>query len=105
MNALQIKLATAIAQDTTIDLSKENDGVLYGCGLPDFERVAVSIRCVAKLMRWQCQCLDGSWDWKQFNEDLPSYRDKMTIIDLDVPELRGWLRAFVEHRLELAQAA
>lgn len=102
MNALQLKLACAIAQDSSIDLSHENDDALFGCALPDFQRVHVSLRTVAKQMRWQCQCLDGSWDWKQYNEDLPSYRNKVTIIDLTIPELRAWLVTFAEYRLQFA---
>ncbi len=105
MTTTEIKLATAIAQDRSIDLSKENMDVLCGFGLEDFKTVNVSLRVVAKCMRWQCQCMDGSWDYKQFNEDLPHYKAKVRIIDLNVPELRYWLVTFVKQRMGLLQEA
>ncbi len=101
MTTTEIKLATAIAQDKSIDLSKENDDVLFGIALPDFKTVSVSIRVVAKQMRWQCQCMDGSWDYKEFNEDLPHWKAKVRIIDLNIPELRYWLVRFVQQRMGL----
>jgi hypothetical protein len=94
-----------IARDTSIDLSQENMDVLIGFGLDDFKTVSVPLRVVARCMRWQCLCLDGSWDYKQF-KDLPHYKAKVRILDLSVPELRYWLVTFVQKRLgAIADAA
>ena len=105
MNALEIKLATAIARDRSIDLDNENDEILYGVGCHDFVPVQATLRVVAKLMRYQCTYLNGGWDCKQYNEDLPGYRKNVTIIDLNVPELRAWLVSFVQSRMNQAKAA
>ena len=105
MNAVEIKLATEIARDYSIDVSQENYDVMFGFGCSDFTPITVSLRTVARMMRYQCCCMDGSWDYKQYNEDLPASRKNIRVHDLTVPELRAWLVAFVQQRLGLAQAA
>lgn len=107
MLASELRLALAIAQDRTVDLSAEfHNPILYGFGLPDFEPVTVSLRIVAACIRWQCNCFDGSFDWKQFNADRPHYlRQRIQIADLHDAEATRWLVAFVQSRMHLDQAA
>lgn len=69
MNALELKLARRMAEDQSIDLSNVDDSVLFGFGCPDFQPVEVSIKAIAKCMRWQCCTFAGGWDEKQWNED------------------------------------
>lgn len=103
MNAKEIKLALAMAQDHSIDLSGYDDSILFGFGLPDFVPVVVPLGAVARVMRWQSACLDGSWDWKQFNEDLPSYRKRVRVSDVGRPELEAVITEAA--RLLLSKAA
>jgi hypothetical protein len=62
MTKTEFKAAFKIAQDSTVDLSKVDDGYLFGCGLKDFKPVSVRLVEVAKLLRWQGYRWDGSWD-------------------------------------------
>ena len=80
MNASQIRQAVAIAKDSNIDLSTANDAVLFGCACSDFKPVYVDLNTVAKLMRWQYLCFDGSWDHKLFNDELWAYRKNIKIV-------------------------
>ncbi len=79
MNAKQIKDATKIAQNYSIDLSNANTDILFGFGCPDFKKVTVSLEVVARCMRWQSSQMDGGWDWKQYNEDIPYYKKNVLI--------------------------
>ncbi len=99
MTALEIRMARSIAEDHSIDLSKVNDGVLYGFGLSDFTPVTVPLRAVAKCMRWQCQQWDGGWDEKQFSEDVPCYRRNVTLADLTDTDCERILVAYCQRRL------
>lgn len=101
MTAAELRLALAIAQDYSIDLTAEKGGeALYGFGLPDFPETHVSLRVVASCLRWQCALFNGGWDWKQFNEDRPHYlRKEIQITDLHEPWCRQWLVQFVTAKL------
>lgn len=105
MKPTEIKLATSIARDSSIDLSDVDDGILFGFGLPDFKPVTVSLRVVAKCMRWQCSYVlqkkgGPDWNWEQYNEDLPYYRRNVAIADFTSEDARAWLVEFVTSRLE-----
>lgn len=100
MKALELKLCLKLAQDSSVDLSGVDSGVLYGFGCSDFVPVAVSVKVVAACMRWQCCCFDGSWDWKQYNEDRPYYLKNVELAELTGPEGRAWLANEVRTILE-----
>ena len=68
MNKIEFIDAMRIAKDSTIDLQNDDMDIMYGCGLPDFQPVSVSTRQVARLIRWQAQCFDGTWDSEAVNE-------------------------------------
>jgi hypothetical protein len=87
MNAKEVKLALAIAQNTAIDLSGYPFDHLDGCGLPEFKPVATDLHSVARLMRWQYLCLDGSWDWKLWDEERWIYRDRIRLAVFSEAEL------------------
>ena len=92
MNALEIKLARRMAQDGS-DLSAYDDGVLFGCACSDFVHpVNVALGVVAKMMRWQYLCFDGSWDERLWNEELWVYRNRIRVSDLSSGEVQGWIR-------------
>lgn len=99
MTAFELKLARAIAEDDSIDLSNVNYDALIGFGCADFVPVHVPIRAVARCIRWQCCCFDGSWDDRQWNEDRPFYLKNVNITDLHDHELRGFLVQFCLDRL------
>ena len=80
MNKNEFSLALAMAQDRNIDLSNVDDTHLDGCGLPTFDKVATSIKAVAKLIRWQAQYLNGSWDMDEINNLRNISRRKFEIV-------------------------
>ena len=80
MTKAEFERAFAIARNRTIDLSDVSDAHLYGCALPEFERVATTIGPVAKLIRWQCQCLNGQWDQESLNEMRAIARYKFELV-------------------------
>ena len=66
MTKEQFSRAYNIAVSKT-DLSGVNDEPLYGCGLAEFEPVTTTVEAVAKLLRWQIVCLNGSIDTVELN--------------------------------------
>jgi hypothetical protein len=101
MNKQEIQLAAAMAKDYDIDLSRVDDGVLFGFGCPDFKPVMVSIETVAKCMRWQCSQFNGGWDEKQFNEDLPHYRRNVTLSNLSTETAMEFLQKTVAQSMSV----
>lgn len=99
MNPLELKLARALAEDTAQDLSDADMDILFGFGLPGFQPVTVSLRSIARCMRWQCLCWDGSWDEHQYNEDLPHYRRNVTVADFLREDATKVLVAICQQRL------
>lgn len=68
MNREQFAQATVIAMDSGISLSHVDDGIFLGCGLPGFQPVNVTIRQVARLIRWQCVQFNGELDAREYDE-------------------------------------
>ena len=89
MTAAEFKFCVAVAKDRSVDLSGVDDSALYGFGLPDFVPVHVSIKAVAKCLRWQCCTFAGGWDERQFNEDRPSYLKRIELSDFTPAEAAG----------------
>ena len=53
---------------TNKDLTHVDNNHLYGCGLREFQPVYTSLEAVARLLQWQCQFLDGTWNEEECNE-------------------------------------
>ena len=68
MKLSQFSQAAKIAADLSIDLSDEDDSILFGCGLPGFKPVYVTLRQVAKFIRWQTLCFNGAIDTNEMQE-------------------------------------
>lgn len=69
MNKREFSESLAIAKDSSVDLQKDDMDIFSGFGLPDFPvEVFVTIRQIARLIRWQCFCFDGSIDSYELNE-------------------------------------
>lgn len=89
-----------MAQDSSLDLSAYNFDALCGFGLPDFQPVTVPAGAVARCIRWQCCCFDGSFDWRQYNEDRPFYLRRVELADLTAAELAGIVAPVAQRVLE-----
>jgi len=68
MTLSQFQAAFAIAKDFSRDLSKVDDGILFGFGLSSFKPVHTTLEAVAKLIRWQAYQFNGEWDSEALNE-------------------------------------
>lgn len=62
MNKAEMTQALAIAKNPEINLSNEDISLFDGYGLDDFTPVHVTINQVARVIRWQAQYMDGTWD-------------------------------------------
>lgn len=80
MNKAEMTQALAIAKDNTIDLLNEDISLFDGYGLSDFVPVHVTLRQVARIIRWQAQCLDGTWDANEINQIANKGRKRFMII-------------------------
>lgn len=81
MTLKQQQAAFQIANNFDIDLTDVNDDILFGCGLSDFKPVYVTLKQVAKLMRWQALQLNGEWDSRELNEVNLIGKRKFLILD------------------------
>lgn len=62
------------------DLSGVDDSVLYGCASREFPPVMCNLETLARMIRWQCQMLNGQWDCEALTELHKMCRTKVTII-------------------------
>jgi hypothetical protein len=62
------------------DLSDVDDSPLFGCALPEFDKVHCTLEQVAKLIRWQCQFMFGGWDMTEFDNCAHIAKKKFIII-------------------------
>jgi|GEM_PF-1622239 len=79
MNKAEFQEAYRIACSDQ-DLSDHDIDLLNGFGLPDFKPVCVTIEAVARTIRWQCFCLDGSIDQEALNECQTHFRRRVTVV-------------------------
>lgn len=82
MNKRELNAAVLIARDGNHSLEHVDDTHLYGCGLLSFKPVVSSIEAAAKLIRWQCCRLDGSFDEIELNELFTMIKRKVTIVGM-----------------------
>jgi hypothetical protein len=75
----QFKEAVTLAKsDTEI---KDDIDIFDGYGLNDFKPVFVTLRQVARLIRWQCATFAGTWDSKELQSIQRFGRKRFQIID------------------------
>ncbi len=67
MNKAEMTQALAIAKDSTIDLLNEDISLFDGYGMEDFTPVHVTLRQVARVIRWQAQYMNGTWNAAEIN--------------------------------------
>jgi hypothetical protein len=79
MNKAEMTKVLEIAK-SGCNLSHVDIDVLYGCGLRDFEPVQTTLEVCARHVRWQAQCMDGTWDMEEINQCAKIFRKKVTII-------------------------
>lgn len=105
MKAFELKLCLKLAQDLSVDLGGVDDSILFGCGCSDFVPVTVSIKVVAKLLRYQCQCFDGSWDWREYSECTgPALRKNVELAEMTAPEGKAFVVELVNSILKGVEA-
>jgi len=66
MTKAQLSKAVRIAK-SDVEI-KEDIDIFHGFGCDDFKAVYVTIEQVARLIRWQCGCMDGTWDSDNLQE-------------------------------------
>lgn len=81
MTLQQFRQSWKLAKDNQVDLSTEEQGHLFGFGLPEFKPVACTIRQVARLIRWQGGMFNGGWDMNMVDEVRQYGRKKFLIIE------------------------
>lgn len=80
MTKQELSQAYDIAITNAADLHDFDIGVFDGFGLPDFKPVYVRIEQVARLIRWQCQYMDGTWDSENLQDIATVGKTKFLII-------------------------
>ncbi len=78
MTKQQFDKAVTLAR-TTLDLN-DDDEVLYGCALPNFKPVTVTLEAAAKFIRWHCVQLNGQVDSEALNEMRNISRKKWLVV-------------------------
>ena len=81
MTKQELSRAFKIAEAGNGDSSALNQGIFSGFGLPDFEKVTVTVEAVASLIGWQCGRFDGTWDFEALTEIEHFGRNKFLIVN------------------------
>jgi len=84
MTKPELDQAWRLAQSDA-DLSAENLDIFDGFGLPGFQPVYCTQRQVARLIRWQCQYMNGEWDMAALNEIARCGRRGFQILSSNTP--------------------
>jgi hypothetical protein len=81
MTRNQFASAVTLARDYSRDFSAIDDSSLFGCGLPGFKPVFVTVEQVAKFVRWQCAFINGNgFDGEALQECADIARAKFTLV-------------------------
>ena len=67
MNKPELTKAFDLAKSDE-DLSTEDIDLFCGFGLSEFDPIYCTIRQVARIIRYQCQYMNGGWDMDNFQE-------------------------------------
>lgn len=79
MTRQEFSQAVKMVEERTIP-DNVDDSILYGCGLPGFKPVTVSLAAAAKFIAWHARCLNGQWDSEALNEMREVSRKKWLIV-------------------------
>jgi len=79
MNKKEIVQALAIAKSNE-DLSAVDDNVMIGYGLKDFKPIHLTLRQVAKVIRWDCIRFNGELDSEEFDDFCRIAKTKFVIV-------------------------
>lgn len=82
MTRNQFATCVSLARDYSRDLSSVDDSAVFGCGLPNFKPVFVTVDQVAKFVRWQCGYIYGGsgFDPVALAECADIARSKFTLV-------------------------
>jgi hypothetical protein len=80
MTKQELSDALFLARDMSEDLSNVDDTPLFGYGLTRFKTAYVTIRAVARMIRWQCIQMNGGLDGREFDNLAKIFRHKVQII-------------------------
>ena len=83
MTFKQQQAAFQIANNFDMDLSDVDVDIFWGCGLNDFKPVYVTLKQVARHMRWQALQMNGEWDSNELNEVNLIGKRKFLILDCE----------------------
>lgn len=86
MTHKEFSAAVALAQ-TNMELSHHDIDLFDGYGTPGFCPVCCTLPQVARLIRWQCQYLNGGWDMEELNTLRAFARTRFTIVGFGDTEL------------------
>lgn len=94
MKKSEFSAAAALAFDPSKSLVDVDYSALYGCGLPSFKPIFVTLEQVAKFIRYQCTYLGGGHDAEELANCADIAREKFTLIQANPDEsLAEWLAA------------
>lgn len=79
MNKAEMTQALTIAKNADIDLTNEDISLFDGYGLNGFVPIHVTVKQVARVIRWQAQYMNGTWDAEEINM-ITNYGRKRFII-------------------------
>jgi hypothetical protein len=97
MTKQQFQMVLALAQDTEVSLRDADVQYLIGYALPDFKPVVSTLRPLAAMLRWQAQCLNGSWDETAIQECYEFWvrRRRVELLDVEAGQADLTMQAFV----------
>ncbi len=78
MTKQEVRMAMRLALSGQ-DLSAHDTEPLFGCALPDFKPVVVSMETVARFLRCQVVMLNGQVDENELNDLAPILRSKVML--------------------------
>ncbi len=80
MTKTQFAQCATVARNLEIDLSTEDLTPFDGCGLSGFKPIFVTVKQVARFIRWQSLCFNGEVDSKELQDCAEIARRSFTLI-------------------------
>ena len=80
MTKIEMAKALKIAKNQNIDLFKEDIAIFDGYGLRGFEPIHVTLNQIARIIRWQAQCMDGTLNAEEINAIAAIGKKKFRVI-------------------------
>jgi hypothetical protein len=76
----QLNMAFAMAKDEAFVSDYKTLAWSLGFGLSDYQPTTISVEALATLIRYQCSCLNGSWDMIALDEIARVGKDKFLVL-------------------------